>query len=97
MRKVSLQALSFKQIVTLLTLWQDTRIKKENASFTEMVDRCHQSTPWHENAPIIYLHKPDGRPGYGERTTSVEHAMSDLTEAEEDVLMDILRSKLLIP
>ena len=96
MKKVCLQALSFQQIVTVLTLWQDAKIAKENASFTEMVDRCYQSTPWHANAPIIYQHKPDGT-GNRERTTCVEHAFSNLTESEEDVLMDILRCKLLIP
>ena len=96
MKKVCLQTLSFQQIVTLLTMWQDTAMKRENASFTEMVDRCYQSTPWHANAPIIYQHKPDGK-GSREPITCVEHAMNDLTEHEEDVLMDILRCKLLIP
>ena len=91
-----MRTLSFQLIVTLVTMWQETAIKRENASFTEMVDRCHESTPWHANAPIIYQHKPDGE-GDSDRITRVEHALSDLTEQEGDVLMDILRLEPLIP
>lgn len=59
-----------------------------------MVDRCYQSTPWHENAPIIYQHKPDEKAGLGARTTCVEHAFSNMTESEQEALMEVLRDQL---
>ena len=53
-----------------------------------MVKRCYKPRTWNENANIIYLHKDNLR------TTIVSHACYYLDEAEEDIILDLLKKQL---
>ena len=53
-----------------------------------MVKRCYKSRPWHENANIIYLHKGNMK------TTIVPHACYNLDEAEEEIMLGLLKKQL---
>lgn len=85
---IDFNELSWKQIVALLNVWDTDYAKKENISFSEMVKRCYKSRPWHEDANIIYLHKDNLR------TTIVPHACYNLDEAEEEIMLGLLKKQL---
>ena len=82
---IELEDLSWKQLITLMNIWNTDYAKKENKSFSEMVKRCYKSRPWHENANIIYLHKDNLR------TTIVSHACYYLDESEENKMFDLFK------
>ena len=96
MMKFDLETLSAKQLITLIHMWQETAISRENRDFREMVSRCYESYPWHENAPIIHEYKPDGS-GCTLHITCVNHVFSNMHESEEGQMMNLLRAKLLNP
>lgn len=85
---IDLNELSWKQIISLMNIWNTDYAKKENISFSEMVKRCYKSRPWHENANIIYLHRDNLR------TTIVPHACYNLDEAEEGIMLSLLKKQL---
>lgn len=85
---IDLKELSWKQLVALLNIWDTNYAKKENISFSEMVKRCYKSHPWHENANIIYLHRDNMS------TTIIPHACYYLSEAEENVIRNLLKKQL---
>lgn len=85
---IDVNDLSWKQIIALLNMWDADDAKRENASFTEMVERCYKPRTWHENANIIYLYKGNMK------TTVVSHACKDLREDEEDLIFQLLKKKL---
>ncbi len=78
----------WKQLVALMNIWNTDYAQKENISFSEMVKRCYKSRPWHENANIIYLHKGNMK------TTIVPHACYNLDEAEEEIMLGLLKKQL---
>lgn len=39
---IDVNDLSWKQIIALLNMWDTDDAKRENASFTEMVERCYK-------------------------------------------------------
>lgn len=53
-----------------------------------MVKRCYKPRTWNENANIIYLHKDNLR------TTIVPHACYYLDEAEEGIMLGLLKKQL---
>lgn len=85
---IDLNELSWKQLIALMSIWNTDYAKKENISFSEMVKRCYKSRPWHENANIIYLHKGNTK------TTIVPHACYNLDEAEEEIMLGLLKKQL---
>lgn len=85
---IDVNELSWKQIIALVNLWDTNDVKRENASFTEMVKRCYKPRTWNENANIIYLHKGNMK------TTLVAHACKDLREDEEELIFQLLKKKL---
>lgn len=85
---IDVKELSWKQIIALLNMWETNDIKRENASFTEMVKRCYKPRTWNENANIIYLHKDNMK------TTFVPHACKNLREDEEEHIFQLLKKKL---
>ena len=85
---VNLAALSAKQIIALLNLWDTNYAKKENASFSQMLSRCYQSRPWHKNAPINYIHADN------KVVTTIQHAFFDLYEDEERNIVKALKEAL---
>lgn len=85
---IDVKELSWKQIISLLNMWNTNEAKRENASFTEMVKRCYKPRTWHENANIIYLHKGNMK------TTFVPHTCKDLREDEENLIFQLLKKKL---
>lgn len=85
---IELDELSWKQLVALMNIWNTDYAQKENISFSEMVKRCYKSRPWHENANIIYLHKGNMK------TTIVPHACYNLDEAEEEIMLGLLKKQL---
>lgn len=85
---IELNELSWKQLIALMNIWDTNYARKENVSFSEMVKRCYKSSPWHENANIIYLHKDNMR------TTIVPHACYNLDEAEEKMVLELFKKQL---
>lgn len=85
---IELDELSWKQLVALMNIWNTDYAQKENISFSEMVKRCYKSRPWHEDANIIYLHKDNLR------ITIVPHACYNLDEAEEEIMLGLLKKQL---
>ena len=85
---IDLNELSWKQIIALINIWDTDYAKKENVSFSEIVKRCYKSSPWHENANIIYLHRDS------HKTTIVPHACYYLDEVEENTILDLLKNQL---
>lgn len=85
---IELNKLSWKQLIALMNIWNTDYAKKENKSFSEMLKRCYKPRTWNENANIIYLHKDNLR------TTIVPHACYNLDEAEEDIILDLLKKQL---
>ena len=85
---IDVNDLSWKQIIALLNMWDTDDAKRENVSFTEMVERCYKSRPWHENANIIYLHRDN------KKTTILPHACYNLDEAEENMIFNLLKKQL---
>lgn len=85
---IDVNELSWKQVIALLNMWDSNFAKKENVSFSEMVKRCYQSHPWHENASIIYLHKDNSQ------TTVVSNGCYDLDEAETEMIYNLLKKQL---
>lgn len=85
---IDLSELSWKQLVSLINIWDTDYAKKENVSFSEMVKHCYKSRPWHENANIIYLHRDNMN------TTIIPHACYHLDEAEESTIFDLLKKQL---
>lgn len=84
--QVSIDELSMKQVIALLCLWDTNFAKKENKSFTQMLTRCYKSTPWHKNAPVLYIHDDN------KTVTDVPHAFRDLTEREELIIVNAIRN-----
>lgn len=83
--KLNINELSKKQVIALLNLWDTDYVKNENTSFSQMLTRCYKSTPWHENAPIIYIHADD------KTVTTIKHAFYDLTEGEEEIILNAIK------
>lgn len=86
---INLNELSWKQVVALLNAWDSSFARNENTSFSEMVNRCYKSRPWHEDANIIYLHRNN------QKTTILPHACYNLDEAEEDMIFNLLKKQFL--
>lgn len=82
---ININELSKKQIIALVNLWDSNSIKKENASFTEMLKRCYKSTPWHDSAPIFYIHADN------QTASTLYHAFYDMNEGEEEMIMKALK------
>lgn len=85
---IELNELSWKQLIALMNIWDTDYVKKENKSFSEMVERCYKPRTWNENANIIYLHKGNMK------TTIVPHACYNLDEAEEEIMLCLLKKQL---
>lgn len=83
---ISINELSKKQVIALVCFWYIDSIKRENSSFTRMLERCYKSTPWHKNAPINYIHAD------GKTVSTFAHAFYDMTEGEEDMIMKVLKN-----
>ena len=82
--KININELSQKQVITLVTMWAIPAIKKQVPSFTAMLDRCYKSSPWHENAPILYINTDE------KTVTTFTHAFYDMTESEENTITQAL-------
>ncbi len=82
--KIHIKDLSHKQIITLVTMWAMPAIKKQVSSFTAMLDRCYKSSPWHKNAPILYINTDE------KTVTTFTHALYDMTETEENAITQAL-------
>lgn len=62
--KIKLEDLSVKQIIGLLSFWSIPEIKENNSSFSDLLERCYKSTPWHENSEILYIKDEKNRNVY---------------------------------
>lgn len=82
--KIKIDELSAKQIIALVSFWKIPEIKKQVRSFTEMIDRCYKSTPFHKNADIIYINTDE------KTITSITHAFHDMFVEEEEMVMDAI-------
>ena len=85
--KVNINELSKKQVIALMNLWDTNFAKKENTYFTWMLKRCYKSTPWNENAPMLYIHSDENT------VTTIPHAFFDMDEGDEEMVMRILNNK----
>lgn len=84
--RVNINELSKKQVIALVNLWSTDFAKEENDSFTMMLKRCYKSTPWHENAPMYYIHVDE------KSATTILHAFFDMDEGEEEMVMKVLNN-----
>lgn len=85
---IKLDELSVKQIIGLLNFWAIPAIKKDNSSFGNFLERCYRSTPWCENAIILYINKD------GKTVTDIGHGFYDLSESEEKSIIEAIKSKI---
>ena len=81
--QININELSTKQLIALVNLWRTPSVSAANNSFTSMLKKCYKSTPWHENAPILYMPNKDSM-------TVVNHAIYNMTELEEEQFMAAL-------
>ena len=81
--KININELSTKQLIALVNLWRTPSVSAANDSFTSMLKKCYKSSPWHENAPILYMPNKDSN-------TVVNHAFCNMTELEEEEFMAAL-------
>lgn len=82
--QVNLDELSAKQIIALVSLWDDAEVKNDNDSFSTMLKKCYKSDQWNENARIWYVYGDDA-------AVSIGHAFRDLYDFEEENIMNALK------
>jgi DNA-binding Xre family transcriptional regulator len=80
--QININELSTKQLIALVNLWRTPSVSAANNSFASMLKKCYKSTPWNENAPILYMNN--------DSKMVVNHAFYNMTELEEEKFLAAL-------